>query len=29
MATSPALYRKMTYDTLGDFEYLGMINECR
>jgi hypothetical protein len=27
MATSPALYRKMTYDTLGDFEYLGMINE--
>jgi tripartite-type tricarboxylate transporter receptor subunit TctC len=27
MATSPALYRKMTYDTLVDFEYLGMINE--
>ena len=27
MATSPALYRKMTYDTLGDFEYLGMIND--
>jgi tripartite-type tricarboxylate transporter receptor subunit TctC len=27
MATSPALYRKMSYDTLGDFEYLGMINE--
>ena len=27
MSTSPALYRKMTYDTLGDFEYLGMINE--
>ena len=27
MATSPALYRKMAYDTLGDFEYLGMINE--
>ena len=27
MATSPALYRKMPYDTLGDFEYLGLINE--
>jgi tripartite-type tricarboxylate transporter receptor subunit TctC len=27
MATSPALYRKMPYDTLNDFEYLGMINE--
>jgi tripartite-type tricarboxylate transporter receptor subunit TctC len=27
MATSPALYRKMAYDTLGDFEYLGMVNE--
>jgi tripartite-type tricarboxylate transporter receptor subunit TctC len=27
MATSPALYRKMAYDTLGDFEYVGMINE--
>ena len=27
MSTAPALYRKMTYDTLGDFEYLGMINE--
>jgi tripartite-type tricarboxylate transporter receptor subunit TctC len=27
MATSPALYRKMSYDTLGDFEYLGMIND--
>ena len=27
MATSPALYRKMPYDTLGDFEYLGMIND--
>ncbi len=27
MATSPALYRKMSYDTLGDFEYLGMVNE--
>ena len=27
MATSPALYRKMPYDTLGEFEYLGMIND--
>ena len=27
MATSPALYRKLPYDTLTDFEYLGMINE--
>ena len=27
MATSPALYRKMPYETLSDFEYLGMINE--
>jgi tripartite-type tricarboxylate transporter receptor subunit TctC len=27
MATSPALYRKMPYDTLGDFEFLGLINE--
>ncbi|OYU26119.1 MAG: hypothetical protein CFE41_17735 [Burkholderiales bacterium PBB2] len=27
MATSPALYRKMPYDTLVDFEYLGLINE--
>jgi len=27
MATSPALYRKMPYDTMGDFEFLGMINE--
>ena len=27
MATSPALYRKLPYDTLSDFEYLGMINE--
>ena len=27
MATAPALYRKLPYDTLGDFEYLGMINE--
>ena len=27
MSTAPALYRKMTYDALSDFEYLGMINE--
>jgi tripartite-type tricarboxylate transporter receptor subunit TctC len=27
MATSPALYRKLPYDTLGDFEYLGMVND--
>jgi tripartite-type tricarboxylate transporter receptor subunit TctC len=27
MSTSPALYRKMPYDTLNDFEYLGMVNE--
>ena len=27
MSTAPALYRKMAYDTLGDFEYLGMVNE--
>jgi len=27
MATSPALYRKLPYDTLEDFEYLGMVNE--
>ena len=27
MATSPALYRKLPYDTLADFEFLGMINE--
>src|SRR5262245_35185723 len=27
MATSPALYRKMPYETLTDFEYLGMIND--
>jgi tripartite-type tricarboxylate transporter receptor subunit TctC len=27
MSTSPALYRKMPYDTLGDFEYLGMVND--
>jgi tripartite-type tricarboxylate transporter receptor subunit TctC len=27
MATSPALYRKMPYNTADDFEYLGMVNE--
>ncbi|MBL8331313.1 MAG: tripartite tricarboxylate transporter substrate binding protein BugD [Rubrivivax sp.] len=27
MATSPALYRKMPYETLTDFEFLGMIND--
>ncbi|CAM5792082.1 tripartite tricarboxylate transporter substrate-binding protein [Rhizobacter fulvus] len=27
MSTAPALYRKMSYDTLGDFEYVGMVNE--
>jgi tripartite-type tricarboxylate transporter receptor subunit TctC len=27
MATSPALYRKLPYDTVSDFEYLGMVNE--
>jgi tripartite-type tricarboxylate transporter receptor subunit TctC len=27
MATSPALYRKMPYNTLEDFEFLGMVND--
>ncbi len=27
MATAPALYRTLSYKTLEDFEYLGMINE--
>ena len=27
MATSPALYRKLPYDTLNGFEYLGMVND--
>jgi len=27
ISTAPALYRKMTYDTLNDFEYIGMVNE--
>jgi tripartite-type tricarboxylate transporter receptor subunit TctC len=25
MATSPALYRKLPYDTLGDFDYIGQV----
>jgi len=28
MATTPALYRKLTYKTPEDFEFLGMINEA-
>ena len=27
MATAPSLYRNMQYDTLNDFEYLGLISE--
>lgn len=27
MATTPGLYRKLTYNSLDDFEYLGMIND--
>jgi tripartite-type tricarboxylate transporter receptor subunit TctC len=27
MATSPALYRKMSFQVLDDFEYVGMVNE--
>ena len=27
MSTSPALYRKLPYNTLEDFEFLGMIND--
>jgi tripartite-type tricarboxylate transporter receptor subunit TctC len=27
MATSPALYRKLPYNTQEDFEYLGLVNE--
>ena len=27
ISTAPALYRKLAYDTLADFEYLGMVNE--
>ncbi len=28
LATAPALYKKLSYDTLKDFEYLGLINEA-
>ena len=27
MATAPALYRKMPYNVMSDFEFLGMVNE--
>ena len=27
LATAPAPYRKLPYDTLGDFEYLGMVSD--
>ena len=27
MATTPTLYRKLRYDPLNDFEYIGLINE--
>ena len=27
MATAPALYRKLPYDVLNDFEYIGMVND--
>jgi tripartite-type tricarboxylate transporter receptor subunit TctC len=27
MSTAPALYRKLPYNTLDDFEYLGMVND--
>jgi tripartite-type tricarboxylate transporter receptor subunit TctC len=27
MATAPALYRKLPYNTLGDFEFLGMVSD--
>jgi tripartite-type tricarboxylate transporter receptor subunit TctC len=27
MATAPALYRKLAFNTLGDFEFLGMVND--
>ncbi len=27
MATAPSLYRKLTFDVLKDFEYIGLINE--
>ncbi|MDO9403375.1 MAG: tripartite tricarboxylate transporter substrate-binding protein [Polaromonas sp.] len=28
LATAPALYKKLSYDTLEDFQYLGLINEA-
>jgi tripartite-type tricarboxylate transporter receptor subunit TctC len=28
LATAPALYRKLPYDTLKDFEFVGLINEA-
>lgn len=28
LATAPALYKKLSYNTLTDFEYLGLINEA-
>ncbi len=28
LATAPALYKKLTYDTLKDFQFLGLINEA-
>ncbi|MFS2032420.1 tripartite tricarboxylate transporter substrate-binding protein [Polaromonas sp. CT11-55] len=28
LATAPALYKKLPYDTLKDFEYLGLVNEA-
>ena len=28
LATAPALYKKLSYNTLSDFEYLGLINEA-
>ncbi len=27
MATAPALYRKLPYNVMGDFEFLGMVND--
>ena len=27
MATAPALYRKLTFDPLKDFEYIGLVND--
>jgi tripartite-type tricarboxylate transporter receptor subunit TctC len=29
MSTAPALYRKLQFDPLKDFEYIGLINEFR